>query len=297
MNLTTRQLRAFTAVARLGSFTRAAQQVHMTQAGLSGMIRELESQFGERLFDRTTRTVSLTATGTALLPVAEQVLEQLDAVAAAVGTIGATARRSLTVGTTPMMSSAVMPRVIREFAGAHPKVSLRIRDLDRSQIQGQVESGHLDAGFGVFLNSASGIHRAQIAKLPLQLAGPQSADLGTSVSWKALRKMALIGLSVDNPVQRVIDEQLEVIGRGDDDRLRFNNFNTLVAMVEAGSGFAVVPSFARASRYCVRFADLTSPRISLDFYLITKKGREVHPALPDFSRTLTKVLAGPHEEG
>jgi Transcriptional regulator len=292
MNISTRQLRAFGAVARLASFTRAAQQLHMTQAGLSGMIRELESQLGARLFDRTTRTVTLTAMGSAMLPVATQVLEQLDTVVETVGKIGSAARRTLAVATTPMLSSSVLPAVIRAFMTLHPNVALRVRDLDRSQIQSHVDSGELDAGFGVFLSAAVGIHRAPLLKLPLLLAAPGLESLPNAVTWRSLRSTTLLALPVDNPVQRVIDEHLARIGRSNEERLHFNNFNTLLGMVEAGLGNAVVPSFARqANRYRVRFAELTQPRVSLDFYQITKSGRELNPVLADFSRLLAEVLA------
>ena len=63
MNLSTRQMRAFLQVARIDNFTRAAEQAHITQAGLSILIREMEKQLGCRLFDRTTRMVSLTPAG------------------------------------------------------------------------------------------------------------------------------------------------------------------------------------------------------------------------------------------
>ena len=97
------------------------------------------------------------------------------------------------------------------------------------------------------------------------------------------------------PGLRVIDERLELLGRANDDRQHFNNFNTLLGMVEAALGCAIVPSFARqAQRYRVKFADLTHPRISLDFYQITKKGREVNPHLGEFSSLLAKVLTS-HE--
>ena len=294
MNVSTRQLRAFATVARLCSFTRAAQQLHITQAGLSGMIRELELQLGGRLFDRTTRSVTLTATGAALLPVVTHVLEELDAAAASVGRIGTASRRTLAVGTTPMVSSAVLPAAIRAFALVHPDVSVTVRDLDRTQIQANVDSGELDAGFGVFLNAAAGIDRVPLLELPLLLAAPESQVLPDAVPWTALKNMPLLALPVDNPVQKVIDGHLERFGRAHEDRPHFNNFNTLLGMVEAGLGNAVVPSFARqAQRYRVRFAALTGPRVSLEFFQITKKGREVNPLLADFSRALARVLQSP----
>lgn len=88
MNLSTRQLRAFLQVARVGNFTRAAEQAHITQAGLSILIREMERQLGCRLFDRTTRVVSLTPAGRRLLPVVERMVTDLDDVAAELGAAG-----------------------------------------------------------------------------------------------------------------------------------------------------------------------------------------------------------------
>lgn len=294
MNITTRQLRAFTAVARLGSFTRAAQQIHMTQAGLSGIVREFETQVGQRLFDRTTRTVTLTASGAALLPIATQVLQSLEGASAILDNIGSAERRTLTVATTPMLSSTVLPGAIRAFAITHPYVSVNIRDLDRSEIQGQVDAGHVDAGFGVFLGAAVGIDRVPLLKLPLLLAAPEEDKLPKSVSWKKLQGAKLVALAVDNPVQRVIDEQLGRIGQANEERLCVNNFNTLLAMVEATFGRAIVPSFARlGGGYKVNFAELTEPRIGLDFYQITRKGRSVNPALEEFSRTLKGILSTP----
>ena len=77
MNVTLRQLRAFVAVARTGSFTLAAESLFITQSALSGLIKELEQALGLRLFDRSTRRVSLTAAGREFLASAESVLQHL----------------------------------------------------------------------------------------------------------------------------------------------------------------------------------------------------------------------------
>ena len=63
MNVTLKQVRAFLAVARAGSFTAAANRLHLTQSAVSVLISELELVFGLRLFDRTTRLVQLTEVG------------------------------------------------------------------------------------------------------------------------------------------------------------------------------------------------------------------------------------------
>jgi DNA-binding transcriptional LysR family regulator len=78
MNITSRQLRAFLLTARHESFSRAAEQMFITQSGISIMVRELESQLGFRLFDRTTRKVELTEFGSRFLPIANRCLSELE---------------------------------------------------------------------------------------------------------------------------------------------------------------------------------------------------------------------------
>jgi DNA-binding transcriptional LysR family regulator len=94
-------------------------------------------------------------------------------------------------------------------------------------------------------------------------------------SWTALHDKPLLGLPSDNPVQELIEERLRIIGRGDEDRPVYENFQTLLAMVEAGFGVTVLPSFIAPAcrRYQVQMSLLTEPSVSLSFYEITKKGR------------------------
>jgi len=74
MNITSRQLKAFVLTARHQSFSRAAEELFITQSGMSVLVRELESQLGFRLFERTTRKVMLTEFGSKFLPVADRSL-------------------------------------------------------------------------------------------------------------------------------------------------------------------------------------------------------------------------------
>ena len=77
MNISIRQLSAFISVADNGSFTRASEQMHLTQSAVSGLIKELESSLGIVLFDRTTRQLSLSVVGHHLLPQARRILNEM----------------------------------------------------------------------------------------------------------------------------------------------------------------------------------------------------------------------------
>ena len=77
-NISLKQMRAFVTVAHAGSFTRAAEQLYITQSALSSLIRNLEAELSLRLFDRTTRRLALTDEGQALLKSLERLLRDLD---------------------------------------------------------------------------------------------------------------------------------------------------------------------------------------------------------------------------
>lgn len=298
MNFSFRQLRAFILVGELGNFTRAAERMHITQAGLSVMMRELESQLGDRLFDRTTRTVSLTAAGEKLLPAALVAVEQLERAAAAIGDIGERARHTLRVAATPLVSSSLLPAVFGAFHLKYPDVALHLQDADLSRVHALVESGEADFGLGFFFKAARGIERTQLCSFPLmrvaQLPGrkPQRVQKVGEVAWSALQDERLIGLPRDNPIQQMVDSHLAKIGRGNEERPSFRHFDTLIGMVAAGMGSTVIPSFALLAcrHHSVATDILVDPGESLGFYRITKRGRAKPALMAEFSDTLVSLL-------
>ncbi|MEN3297742.1 MAG: hypothetical protein V7642_6995 [Burkholderiales bacterium] len=289
MNISLRQLKAFLQVARLGNFTRAAEQMHITQAGLSIMMRELEAQLDCRLFDRTTRIVTLTPAGEQFLPVAARTLADLESSAAQLGAITAAARQTLLVGATPLVSSNVLPRVCQAFRIAHPEVNVKLVDTDQAQVQRLVEHGELDFGLGAFFKPASGIELTPLFPYRLIWISPGGDGSGNqpvgSMPWEALVEVQLIGLPADNKIQQFIENHLAGIGRGNDERPTFNTFETLIAMVAAGVGTAIVPSYAIAAcqRHRVRAALLDEPATPLNFYRVTKRGRNPASAMAAFT--------------
>jgi DNA-binding transcriptional LysR family regulator len=310
MNLSQRQIRAFLAIARLQSFTRAAEQLHITQAGLSSMLRDVEAQLDCRLFDRTTRAVSLTPAGRAFVPVATRVLAELDGAAAALGRLSESRQQTLSVGATPLVASCLLPAACEAFSRTHPGVMVEVHDLDRAQIQDRVQEAQIDVGYGVFLQAASGIRRQPLLKTDLVLVSrkatqvtktakttrtPKAAASRTprGVAWRDLDGVALVCLPIDNPIQQLVDSHLTAIGRGNEPRRAFNHLHTVLAMVEAGAGSAILPSFvaAAASRYALNLVPLADPLVSLEFFEITKKGGEVMPATQAFSQCVVAAMA------
>ena len=114
MNITSRQLKGFLLTARHQSFSRAAEQLFITQSGMSVLIRELEEQLGFRLFERTTRKVTLTPFGTRFLPIADRNLLELEAAARSIGRSASDADRHLAIGASPLIAGKLLPAAIAE---------------------------------------------------------------------------------------------------------------------------------------------------------------------------------------
>jgi DNA-binding transcriptional LysR family regulator len=296
MNLSMRQIRAFLYVAHAGSFTRAAERAHMTQAGLSILVREVERQLGARLFDRTTRAVQLTDAGRRFALVAESVLQQLDHATAEVDALGQLARQQLRIAATPLVSAHLLPQLLARFRAQHPGVRLQLLDSDLPGVQAMVESGEADLGLGFFFKVASGLVRRHVADFPLMKVSPAGEVPGAlgRATWASLKGAALIALPSDNPIQRAIDTHLHKLGVARDGAasLSVSFLATQISMVEAGFGQAVMPTFAVAAcrRHRVQMEVLGSPQLKLGFYRVARRGAAETEAMQAFDEAIAQHL-------
>ncbi|HEX6158355.1 MAG TPA: LysR family transcriptional regulator, partial [Burkholderiales bacterium] len=143
MNITSRQLKAFVLTARHHSFSRAAEQLFITQSGMSVLVRELETQLGVRLFERTTRKVALTEFGAQFLPVADRSLRELEEAAAKLSRSAAAAQDYLSIGAAPFPAAEILPQAMRAYATLDPRLQLRIVDAERARLVEMLQAGEI----------------------------------------------------------------------------------------------------------------------------------------------------------
>ena len=282
MNVSTRQLQAFLAIARLGSFTRAAEEIFVTQAGLSLMLKDLETQVGARLFDRTTRSVRLTPAGEALLPTARRMMADWDSATSNLGRLAAEAEQRVSLAATPLIASSVLPLWLQAFHDTHPGVRVSVSDLDRRQILSGIEAGELDLGLGAFFRPATGIDRQLLARFDMVLVRTKAKDLkrrgletGRKVKWSALEDQELVVLPNDNPIQKLVDSQLRAQDISTRRTAALQNIQAMISMVEAGHGVAALPGFVvpACARYEVTVHTLVEPAVPVEFFAVSMKGR------------------------
>ena len=151
MNVSLRQIRSFVAVARCGSFTLAANSLHISQPALSVQIHELEKSLGLKLFDRTSRAVHLTPFGRELVPRFMKLLDDLDAILDQVQERAAGRHEIIRIACVPSIAATVLPKLIADFRCKRPLVDVALKDVvwkarPRHGARGGGRSGHRPSG-------------------------------------------------------------------------------------------------------------------------------------------------------
>lgn len=290
MNLSLKQLKVFLGVANASSFTKTAQSMHLSQAALSAIIRELETQLQCRLLERTTRTVALTDAGRMFFPTAVKIVETLEKSVIELNELGRQKQASLLLGCTPMIAASLMPPVLARFAQDHPQSQIELVDRPPSELHRMVEEGDLDAAFGIFFSQLSGIERVPLFPVQLVVVSalesltPGAVPQMTRGDWRALEGMTLITLPKDNPLQRMIEATLAKEDVTSGKRIVVAHLQTAIAMAHAGLGVAVMPSFCEhiCQHYRVRVEEM-HPLVEFSFYRITRAGRGELSVLDQFS--------------
>ncbi|ODU01975.1 MAG: hypothetical protein ABS81_19205 [Pseudonocardia sp. SCN 72-86] len=248
-----RRLGYFVAVAEELSFTRAAERLHMSQPPLSQQVALLEKELGVALFDRSRRTVRLTAAGEALLPEARRLLADADDTARRIRRVGTGAVGRLTVGFVPSAINGPLADLLRRHRAAHPDVELGLRELAPDSVLAAVEAGRVDVGVLFRPFNAPGLRQRLLATEQLVLALPDGHP--------ALRHTE-IGLADVAGEPFVLPEQHDVPGLHAAIGAMFADarvaplvaqrgvwlVQTVLGLVAAGVGLAVVPSSAGVLR-------------------------------------------------
>ena len=128
LNISTRQVRAFLALAQHRNFTRAAQQSHLSQSAFSTMIRTLEEAVGLRLFDRDTRKVDLTPERELFRQGVSRLMEDFRATMADLGEHAARRRGRARIAALPSLAAGWLPGLLAEFRRQHPGIALEVSD-------------------------------------------------------------------------------------------------------------------------------------------------------------------------
>jgi DNA-binding transcriptional LysR family regulator len=142
--LDSRQLQAFAAVSRRGSFTHAAKDLYLTQSAVSHAIKALEEDLGCRLLDRAGKRVRLTHAGEQFLRNVEKILGEMDSARSGLEALSKWGHGRLRVGASTTACQHILPTVLREFRQSFPKCVIKIEPGDHGRQLELLREGQVD---------------------------------------------------------------------------------------------------------------------------------------------------------
>src|ERR671932_1457970 len=238
-----RHFLALEAVAREGSFGKAAADLGYTQSAVSQQIAMLERQVGQKLVERPggPRPVSLTEAGHLLLTHAEAIAARVAAAQADLAALGDGEAGTLRVGVFQSVGQRILPELMRRFVGQWPKVEITLSESadDRERLS-LVESGELDLTFSDLPLVEGPFEAVELLRDPYVLVVPADSELAKRGSVPSLREIAELDLIGHKHCRSLV--RLEAVFRRP---LRYvfqsDHNQTVQALVAAGVGVAIVP--------------------------------------------------------
>ena len=294
MNVTFRQLRAFTAVAALGSFTAAARQLHLTQSALSVLVRELERELGTRLFDRHTRSVQLTEAGRDFLPHVDQIFVELDAGSARVAGLRDKRRGLLRIGAPQLMACTLMPRVIAAFRTVHPAVDVRLTDTLPELMLGRLSGGDVEMAIGPDVAIGADVLRRPVLSDRHWLVCRPDHPLArlAQVRWSDVAAHPFIAPTRDF-MKRLVPE---LAARARPVRIEpafeVSFMTTALGLTASGLGITACPSYSKpiVQGYGLAMLPLRAPVFYREVCAFTLAGRSLSPAADAFLALLDATV-------
>jgi len=239
-----RQLRAFIAIAELGTFTAGALRVHVTQAAISMQIRQLENELGAKLFVRAPRRVMLTEAGEQLLHRARQILRDHDAALDEIAELAGAERGRLRIGSaSAMVTTDVLPNLLKEVRKQHARAEITVASGTSEALVQQILAGELDVAFVSLPVEARGINTERLIQDQLvAIASPRHllAKQRTISAYTLAGEKLILGERGGN-TRRLIDQFFEQAGITLQVSMELSRQASIRRMVEEDMGVGIVP--------------------------------------------------------
>lgn len=236
-------LEAFVAVAELGSFSKAARKLNLTQTALSHRVRKIEEDLNTRLLTRTSRDISLTKAGQALLPQVRQQLATLAELYEDLRDTGREARRRMVFACLPTIAGYYLPDVMKAFAERNHGFQVALLDQPAGRIPDLVKQG--EAEFGITITGATpwDIEVEPLCTEPYILLVSRHHRLAAqdSVTRADLLGEPLVRIKTQSTNRQLIEESLGEVSKQLDWRFEVQNASTAMSFVASGLALTVLP--------------------------------------------------------
>jgi DNA-binding transcriptional LysR family regulator len=291
-----RHLRYFAAVAQEGSFTRAAERLHVAQPPLSRQIQQLEEELGLTLLDRDSRPLRTTDAGRLFLEQAVQVLERIEGMKVMMRRLKQSGRPRFVIGFAASTIYAALPDLIRRFRAAAPEVELSLVEMVSLEQIAALKENRIDVGFGRIRFDDPALRRDVLREEPLVVALPRAHHLLAREGKLSISSLAGEPLVIypREPRPSYADQVISLFrDRGLEPNVvhEARELQSAVGLVAAEVGVAIVPaSVQRLRRDDIVYRELAEPGISSPIIMSRRIG-DHSPLLTLMSRVIIEAYA------
>ncbi|MHB8109117.1 MAG: selenium metabolism-associated LysR family transcriptional regulator [Syntrophorhabdaceae bacterium] len=278
-----RHIETFLKIAELKSFTRAADELCITQPTVSKQIVDLERFFDVRLIDRTKRTVTLTRAGEILLQYALDIVSLKKDTIEAIASFRGLKKGKMTLGASTIPGIYIMPRLLSDFKKRHAGIDLELVIADTKDVIEKMENGFLDVGIvGSKYETAKIEFKKLIDDVIVFVAPPDFPD---TMDLSRFREMPLIARERGSGTRNSVESALAKVKDLNKKRLNIvaelSDNEAIKQAVMNGLGMAYISKLAVAREMGEgTFKKVTIegiPEIRRSFFVITRKGKAVLP--------------------
>ncbi|NQF14372.1 LysR family transcriptional regulator [Brevibacillus sp. HB1.3] len=282
------QMEVLVAVTNAGNFTRAGEQIGLSQSGVSHTIGALEKELGVSLFTRNRSGVKLTAAGEKIVASARIILENVSLIKQVAAESGDHLEVTLRIASFPSVTAQLLPKLLKSIESHYPHMQTKLYEGSYQEIKEWIRSGVVDVGFHVWpddelegiLLTTDALHAVVPAKHPL--AQEPSLTLEQLARESFLMPMAGCHL--------LIGAEFAKAGLTPNVSYEIADHTTILAMVESGVGVTVVPSLTLPAQLPdVAIKEITPP-LSRQIGLAVRSLREAPPAVQAFLREAERIV-------
>ncbi|MCP3709513.1 LysR family transcriptional regulator [Paraburkholderia sp. CNPSo 3274] len=293
VNFDLNDLQAFRAVVELGSFRKAAEAVSISQPALSRRIDKLEEALGVRLFERTTRSVTLTTVGRVFARSAEQLLDDLDVALLGIRDVSSSRLGHVTVACVPSVAYYFLPGAVASYHRRFPRIRVKMLDVSANEVLSAVISGEADFGVSFVGSQESEVEFKVLLQERFVAACRRDHPLARKkrVTWNELYEHEYVSVDKTSGNRLLLDQALSNVAPRSPSVCETRHVTTMLGLVEAGLGVAAVPSMAMPGHDhpILTSVPLVEPVVRRRVGIVRRRGRPLTPAAQEFHRTIIEM--------
>jgi LysR family transcriptional regulator, carnitine catabolism transcriptional activator len=296
MHISYHQLRAFAAVARYGSFTRAAEALFTTQSALSARVALLEQSMGAKLFDRSTRSVHLTRIARDMLPAVDRILGDTDALIGQSKDISAGIAGRAVIAALPSVSATLLPSAIATFRAKYPRISIVLKDAVAETIVAMLRADEVDFAISSPIVGDAQLNFSLLATDHMAAVFPRGHPLQSvrKLRLEQLAEYPTILMDRSSSVRRVIEDALRAKGKSLLPAYEVAFMGTAIGFVRAGLGVTVLPtaSLEIQSAKDLICRNFTERALTRRIGILKRQDRSLGPSVESFAAFLVQSFKG-----